>query len=92
MATASGLRQHLAPSGKADNLDFKGGFLVDLAMQGRIQRFAEFDPAAGQRVETLAGDLARRTRRILSSRKIAALTASWGCDGWRGDVTAVRAS
>ena len=61
-------------------------------MQGGVQRFAEFDPAAGQRIKPLAGDLARRTSRILPSRKIAAETASWGCDGWTGDATAISGS
>ena len=54
MPAAAGSRQHLAPSGEADDLDLQPGFLVDLAMQRRVQRFAEFDPAAGQRVKALA--------------------------------------
>jgi hypothetical protein len=32
----------------------------------------------------LAGERARRTSRISPPLKIAALTASWGCDGWTG--------
>src|ERR1700712_4129089 len=51
---ALGGRQHLAPSGELQNFDSKPGFLVDLAMQRRVQRFAEFDPAAGERVKALA--------------------------------------
>ena len=51
---AAGSRQHLAPSGQAENLDSQPGFLVDLAMQRRMQRFAEFDPAAGERIEAFA--------------------------------------
>jgi hypothetical protein len=58
MPAAAGSRQHLAPSGEADNLDFQRGFLVDFAMQRRMQRFAEFDPAAGQRIKALG----RRSR------------------------------
>src|SRR5882757_3765080 len=53
MSVAAGSRQHFAPSGEANNLDPQRGFLVDFAMQGGVQRFAEFDPAAGQRIETL---------------------------------------
>src|ERR1700694_1885333 len=44
MPAPLGLRQHLAPPGELQNLDSKPGFLVDLAMQRRVQRFAEFDP------------------------------------------------
>ena len=58
MAAAGGSRQHLAPAGEADDLDFQRGFLVDLAMQGGMQGFAEFDPAARQRIKALG----RRTR------------------------------
>jgi hypothetical protein len=32
----------------------------------------------------LAGERARRTSKTLPSRKIAALTASWGYEGWAG--------
>jgi len=53
MSVAAGSRQHFAPSGKANNLDPQCGFLGDLAMQGGVQRFAELDTAAGQRIETL---------------------------------------
>src|SRR5882724_937937 len=53
MSVAAGSRQHFAPSGETDNLDPQRGFLVDLAMQGGVQRFAELDPAAGQRIEAL---------------------------------------
>ena len=51
---AVGCRQHLAPAGEAQNLDSQAGFLVDLAVQRGVQRFAEFDPAAGERVKALA--------------------------------------
>ena len=47
-------RQHLAKAGQTQNLDSQAGFLIDLAMKRRLQRFAEFDPAAGERVEALA--------------------------------------
>src|SRR5260221_11829404 len=52
MPAATGGRQHLAPAGQAQDFDFQSSFLVDLAMQRGVQRFAEFDPAAGQRVES----------------------------------------
>src|SRR6185369_17291957 len=39
----------------ADDLDCKPGFLIHLAHQGLVQRFAELDPAAGQRIEPLGG-------------------------------------
>jgi hypothetical protein len=51
-------RHHLAPSGEVDDLDFQAGFLIDFAMQGRVQGFAEFDPAAWQRIKALG----RRSR------------------------------
>ena len=57
-------------------------------MQRGVQRFAEFDPAARQQNKNpQAGDLARRTSKIRSSRKIAALRrrAGDGQDG-PGDV------
>ena len=53
MPAATGSRHHLAPSGEVDDLDFQAGFLIDFAMQGRMQGFAEFDPAARQRIKTL---------------------------------------
>ena len=47
-------RQDLAPAGQANDFDLDGGLFVDLAMQGRMQGLAEFDPAARQRVKALA--------------------------------------
>src|SRR4051794_10341418 len=46
-------RQHLAPAGQAHDLDPERGFFVDLAMQCRMQGFAEFDPPARQRIKPL---------------------------------------
>ena len=48
-------RRSPKPSGEAGDLDSQARFLVDLAMQSGVQRFAEFDPAAGQRIKSLAG-------------------------------------
>src|SRR5258708_24360472 len=53
MTAAGGARQHLAPAGKAYDLDLQPGFLVDLALQRGMQGFTEFDAAAGQRIEAL---------------------------------------
>src|SRR5258708_22288041 len=53
MPAAGGPRNHLAPPGKPYDLDFQGGLLVDLAMQRGVQGFAEFNPAARQRVIAL---------------------------------------
>jgi len=53
MPAAGGSRQHLAPSGEADDPDFERGFLIDFAVQGGVQRFSEFNPAARQRIEPL---------------------------------------
>ncbi len=55
MPVAGGGRNHLAPAGKADDLDFERGFLIDFAMQGGVQRLAEFDPAAGPCLAALGG-------------------------------------
>src|SRR3981081_3318937 len=41
-AAAAGPRNNLAPSGEADDVDLERGFLVDFAMHGCVQRFAEF--------------------------------------------------
>src|SRR5580700_8644795 len=46
-------RQHLAPAGQSRDLYSEPGFLVDLAKQGGMQGFAEFDPAARQGVKAL---------------------------------------
>jgi hypothetical protein len=54
MTASAGSRQHLAPSGEPGNLYPERGLLVDFAMQGSVQRFPEFDPAAGQRIKALA--------------------------------------
>ena len=53
MAAAGRGGQHLAPAGKARDLDSEPGFFIDLALQRGMQGFAEFDPAAGQRIEAL---------------------------------------
>ena len=79
MAAASS-RQHLAPAGEADNLDFQRGFLSDLAMQGGVQRFAEFDTAARQRIETLG----RRARAPHQQNPVAAKDR--GADGELGTL------
>src|ERR1700688_123232 len=43
---ACGSWHYLAPAGEAHDIDLERGFLVDLAMQRRVQRFAEFNPSA----------------------------------------------
>src|SRR5882757_4992979 len=53
MAAAGCGGQYLAPAGKAHDLDSEPGFFIDLAMQRRMQGFAEFDPAPRQRIEAL---------------------------------------
>ena len=55
LPTAARPRQHLAPAGQRDNVDLEPGLLVDLAVQRCVQGFAEFHPAAGQRIEAFAG-------------------------------------
>src|ERR1700688_154905 len=52
MAAASVPRQHLAPASQSRDLDSEPGLLIDLTKQGGMQGFAEFDPAARQRVNT----------------------------------------
>src|ERR1700722_1036889 len=42
VAAARVPRQHLAPAGQSRDLYSKPGFLVDLAVQGGLQGFAEF--------------------------------------------------
>src|ERR1700722_12795492 len=46
-------RHDFAPGGEASNVDLQRGFFSDLAMQGGVKGFAEFDAAAGQRIKTL---------------------------------------
>ena len=58
MTAAGGPGQHLAPAGKARDLNLEPGFFIDLAMQRGMQGLAEFDPAARQRIEALG----RRSR------------------------------
>src|SRR5580693_9160318 len=53
MAAAGVPRQHLAPAGQSRDLYSEPGFLVDLAKQGGMQGFTEFDPAARQGVKAL---------------------------------------
>ena len=48
MPAATRGRQHFAPSREARDFDPQRGFLIDLAIQSRVQRFAEFDAASGQ--------------------------------------------
>jgi len=51
MPAALSSRHHLAPSGEVDDLDLQAGFLIDFTMHGGVQGFAEFDPAARQRIK-----------------------------------------
>jgi len=43
----------LAIAGKRDRLDLKRGLLAHLANHRLFERFAEFDPAARQRIEAM---------------------------------------
>src|SRR5579872_1340507 len=53
MAAAFGRGHDLTPSRKLGYLDLKRCFLGNLAVQGRVKGFAEFDPASRQRIEAL---------------------------------------
>ena len=83
MPAAAGSRQHLAPAGEVDDLDFQPGFLVDLAMQGGVQRFAEFDPAAGERIEAFAGRARAAHQQDLAVAKDRGADGELGM-GWLG--------
>ncbi len=52
MPAALGTRHDLAPRGEINDLDLERGFLANLAMQGGVEGFAKFDPAARQRIKT----------------------------------------
>src|SRR5579872_6771512 len=53
MAAAFGRGHDLPPSRKLGDLDLKRCFLGNLAVQGRVKGFAEFDPASRERIEAL---------------------------------------
>src|SRR5206468_1596054 len=66
------------PAGQVQNLYTQAGFLVDLAMQRCMQRFAEFDPAARERIKPLA----RRAR--AADQQNLAIAKDRGADGELG--------
>ena len=88
MPAALGRRQHLAPAGELQNLDPQPGFLVDLAMQRGVQRFAEFDPAAGERIKALARRAGAANQQDLAVAKDRAADGKLGAGGMKGEVKA----
>ena len=75
VAAAARARQHLAPAGQRDDVDLEARFLVDLARQRNMQRFAKLDAAARQRPEAVA-----RRFRALEQQHLA-VSENHGADG-----------
>ena len=83
MPAAIGPWQHLAPAGQARTLDSLAGFLVHLAVERGMQRFAEFDPAAGERVKALAWRAGAADQQDLAVTEDRAADGELGACRWR---------
>ena len=79
MPAAAGSRHHLAPAGEANDLDFQRGFLIDFAVQGGVQRFAEFDniTSAMTSILTAVGTAMREARQDKTRATLAEQATGW---------------
>src|SRR5205085_10764829 len=75
-------RQYLAPAGEPDDLDLQPGLFVDLAVQRRVQGFAELDPAARQRIEAFGRRAGAAHQQDLVITEDRAADGELGYRGW----------
>ena len=83
MPAACGSRQHLAPAGQANNLDFQTGFLIDLAISAYNSADehirVEFDniTSAMTSILTAVGDAMREVKQDKTRATLAEQATGW---------------